>query len=208
MKKIKIILSTVILILVVPILIFSFVILVNSILKPNEVPSFFGWKPFIVLSGSMETEINSGDIAVVKEVDVKEIKENDIIAYNDNGIVTTHRVIEIINEEGITKYKTKGDNNNVEDAGFVLENQIEGKFQFKIAKLGKFAMFVQTPLGMVICLSIPVGLWFLVHTLESKGSKKLQQEAEEKEKELEKKIKELEEKNKELEELKENEGKE
>ena len=80
MKKIKIILSTVILILVVPILIFSFVILVNSILKPNEVPSFFGWKPFIVLSGSMETEINSGDIAVVKEVDVKEIKENDIIA--------------------------------------------------------------------------------------------------------------------------------
>ena len=133
MKKIKIILSTVILILVVPILIFSFVILVNSILKPNEVPSFFGWKPFIVLSGSMETEINSGDIAVVKEVDVKEIKENDINAYNDNGIVTTHRVIEIINEEGITKYKTKGDNNNVEDAGFVLENQIEGKFHFKIA---------------------------------------------------------------------------
>ena len=69
-------------------------------------------------------------------------------------------------------------------------------------------MFVQTPLGMVICLSIPVGLWFLVHTLESKGSKKLQQAAEEKEKELEKKIKELEEKNKELEELKENEGEE
>jgi len=56
MQKAKKILSILILIILIPILLISLVILINSYISPNEVPSFFGWKPFIVLSGSMETQ--------------------------------------------------------------------------------------------------------------------------------------------------------
>ena len=57
MKKIKMIILSVLLILLLPIILINSVIIVNSYIKPNEIPSFFGWKPFIVLSGSMETQI-------------------------------------------------------------------------------------------------------------------------------------------------------
>lgn len=182
-----------------PILFFSLVILINSYTNPEDVPSFFGWKPFIVLSGSMETEIYSGDIAVVKEIEISEIKENDIIAFKENNVVITHRVVDIIEENGTIKYKTKGDNNNIEDNGYVLAEQVEGKYQFKIRRLGNFAIFVQTPIGMIISLSIPLGLLLLIQMIDSRGNKKSQQEAQNKEKELQKRIEQLEKKNKELE---------
>ena len=185
MKIVKKILTSIIMIILCSILFVSGVILINSYTKPNEVPSFFGWKPFIVLSGSMETQIMTGDVAVVKKIDANELKENDIIAFkDDDNIVITHRIIEIIKDEnGNTKYKTKGDNNNDEDDGFVRPEQIEGIYKFRIGKLGNLALFVQTPVGMVICISIPLILLLLLQWKESlkegKVKKDTQKEIEE-----------------------------
>lgn len=197
-SKVKKIVSILILIILLPILFVNGVILVNSFIHPDEIPSFFGWKPFIVLSGSMETEIYSGDLAIVKEVDPEIIKENDVIAFKDGDIVTTHRVIDIIKENGITKYKTKGDNNNVEDNGYVLAEQVEGLFQFKVSKLGNLAMFTQTPIGMIVCLSIPIGLLILIQMSDSKKNKKYQKDSLNKEKDLQREIERLKRQNEEL----------
>ena len=174
MKIVKKILTSIIMIILCSILFVSGVILINSYAKPNEVPSFFGWKPFIVLSGSMETQIMTGDVVVVKEIDANELKENDIIAFKeDDNIVITHRIIEIKKDEnGDTKYKTKGDNNNEEDDGVVNPEQIEGIYKFRIAKLGNFAIFIQTPIGMIVFLSIPLILLLLVQCEESTRERK------------------------------------
>lgn len=194
----KKVISIIVLIILLPILFVNSVILINSFMHPDEIPSFFGWKPFIVLSGSMETEIYSGDLAIVKEVAVEEIKENDIIAFKDNNIVVTHRVIDIIEEDGIKKYKTKGDNNNIEDNGYVLGEQIEGLYKFRIGRLGNLAMFTQTPIGMIICLSIPIGLLLLVQKMDSDKKQKYEKEARNKEKDLQKEIEMLKKQNEEL----------
>ena len=192
MRIVKKILTIVIMIILCSILFVSGVILINSYIKPNEVPSFLGWKPFIVLSGTMETQIMTGDVAVVKKIDANELKENDIIAFkDDDNIVITHRIIEIIKDEnGNTKYKTKGDNNNDEDDGFVRPEQIEGIYKFRIGKLGNLALFVQTPVGMVICISIPLILLLLLQWKESlkegKVKKDTQKEIEELRKQNEK----------------------
>ena len=175
------------------ILFVSGVILINSYAKPNEVPSFFGWKPFIVLSGSMETQILPGDVVVVKEIDAKKLKENDIIAFkDDDNIVITHRIIEIIKDEnGNTKYKTKGDNNNDEDDRFVRPEQIEGIYKFRIGKLGNLALFVQTPVGMVICISIPLILLLLLQWKESLKEGKVKKDTQKEIEELRKQNEEL-----------------
>ena len=188
----KVVLSSIVLVILASILFVSLVILINSYTNPDEVPSFFGWKPFIVLSGSMETEIYSGDVAVVKEVDISKVKENDIIAFKEDNVIITHRVIDIANENGTIKYKTKGDNNNVEDNGYVLAEQVEGKYQFKVRRLGNFAIFAQTPIGIIVCLSIPLGLLLLIQMIDSRGNKKSQKEAQRK---LQKKIELLEKQN-------------
>ena len=195
MGKIKKIISILVVIILIPILFVSVVILANSYIHPNEVPSFFGWKPFIVLSGSMETEIYSGDVAVVKEVNVDELKENDIIAFKTGEIVVTHRIEKVIEENGQMKYITKGDNNKTEDNGYVLPEQVEGKYQFKVSRLGNLAMFAQTPTGIVVCLSIPFICLVLMQITESKKNK---QQNENKENDMKKEIEKLKKQNEEL----------
>ena len=172
MQKLKKILSIIVLIALLPVLIVNSVILINSIKNPDEIPSFCGWKPFIVLSGSMETEIFPGDLVIVKEVDTNTLKKDDIIAFQENQIVITHRIVDVIEENGIRKYVTKGDNNNTKDKGFVFENQVEGLYQFKISGLGNLAIFIQTPIGMVVSLSIPILLLLIVQKTENQKNKK------------------------------------
>lgn len=198
MGKLKKIISIIVLILLLPVLIVNSVILINSYTKPDEIPSFMGWKPFIVLSGSMETEIKTGDIVVVKEVPIEDVKLNDVIAFKEDGIVITHRIVEIKEDNGVKKYITKGDNNNVKDSGFVLKEQIEGVYQFRIEGLGNLAMFIQTPIGMLVCLSIPLGILLLIQMSDNKKIQKEQREKYKKEKDLEKEIEMLRKQNEEL----------
>lgn len=179
MKKV---LNILLLIILFVVLFINSVILISSWINPDEVPSFFGWKPFITLSGSMETEIFAGDLAVVKEVDTSELKVGDVIAFRQGDIVITHRIQEIINQNGRISYITKGDNNNVQDVSPVYEDMIEGKYMFKIAKLGNVAMFMQTPLGMIVIIAIPVLLLLVIQTGKNKkktvDEKKMQEEIE------------------------------
>lgn len=198
MEKLKKVISIILLIILIPILLINGVILINSYIKPNEVPSFLGWKPFIVLSGSMETEIYAGDLAVVKEVDTNTLKKGDIIAFKRGDIVITHRIYDIVQEDGITKYITKGDNNNTEDNGYVLPEQIEGLYQFKISRLGNLAMFVQTPTGMIICLSIPCIILILLQIVDSRKNKKYIEEKSKNQKTMEEEIARLKKENEEL----------
>lgn len=198
MKNFKKIISIIVLIILLPILFISGVILIDSYIHPDEIPSFFGWKPFIVLSGSMESEIYVGDVVVVKEIDTKDLKQGDIIAFKSDDIVVTHRIKEIIEENGQSKYITKGDNNNTEDQGYVLPEQVEGLYQFRISRLGNLAMFVQTPVGMVVCLSIPIILLILVQIVDSKKDKEIINEKANKQKDMEEEIARLKKQNEEL----------
>lgn len=198
MQKFKKILSIIALIVLIPILFVSGVILINSYTQPDKVPSFFGWKPFIVLSGSMETQISVGDVVVVKEIDTDNLKKGDIIAFRDNDIVITHRIDDIITENNETKYITKGDNNNTQDEGYVLPNQIEGIFKFKVSRLGNLAMFIQTPVGMIVCLSIPVLLLAIIEIFDSKNDKEIINQKLNKQKEMEEEIERLRRQNEEL----------
>ena len=86
----------ILLIIMLPILIVNGVILINSYMYPDKIPSFFGYKPFIVLSGSMEPTINTGDLAISKEIDTSTLKVGDIISFKiKDNIVVTHRIVEI-----------------------------------------------------------------------------------------------------------------
>ena len=185
MEKFVKVVTIIVLVILIPIIFVNGVIIADSVIHPDEVPSFFGWKPFIVLSGSMETEIMTGDLVVTKEINTSKLKEGDVIAFKKDGYVTTHRIKSIENVDGETRYITKGDNNNVEDEGYVTEDMVEGIFKSKITGLGNLAMFVQTPSGMVIALSIPLILLILVQVSDGRNDRKnLMKKQDDMEKEL------------------------
>ena len=193
---IKKIICIIAIIIMIPILLISGTILINSILNPNEVPSFFGWKPFIVLSGSMESEIYAGDIAVVKEVDTDEVEEGDIIAFKEGETVITHRVVKQQEIDGKKAFQTKGDNNNEIDANVVYPEQIEGIYKFKVTGLGNVAMFIQTPTGILACLSVPLTLIVIMQITNSKKKKKNREREENENKRLKEEIERLKKQNK------------
>lgn len=191
-RWIKNIFTILVFLILLPILFVSSVFLVNSFINPDEVPSFFGWKPFIVLSGSMQVEIDPGDIAVVKDVDTDTLEVGDIIAYRtSDDVVITHRIIEIQYENDEKQFITKGDNNNTKDDGIVSESQVEGIYVFKISKLGNLAMFIQTPTGIISCLSIPIIILIIAQIIDSRRDKKYFDEQTSKEKQMQEEIEKL-----------------
>ena len=107
-------------------------------IKKDNNASIFGFKQYMVLTGSMEPNYNIGDLIIVKEIRENEIKKGDVITYsigNSNETVS-HRIIDISKKDGNIQYQTKGDNNNAPDTDLVNFNEIQGKVVFKISKLG------------------------------------------------------------------------
>ena len=159
--------------IVIPIIIMSSIIMIKANMYPDKIPDVMGYKPMIVLSGSMETSIYTGDLVVVKMVDAKVLKEEDVIAFrNDANTVTTHRITEIVEENGEKLFRTKGDNNNVVDSKLVEAKDIEGIYLFRIPKLGKMLMILKEPTSLVVILLsiLVVGLIWL-HIIDKKENK-------------------------------------
>lgn len=156
------------------VLLFNIYIMIQAKSSPNKVPSIFGYKPFVVLSGSMEKTINKGDLIFVKTVDSKKLNVGDIIAFrNTDNTVTTHRIKEVVKASNKTCYKTKGDNNNDVDSEITCNNLVEGKYISKISKVGNIVIFVQEPMGFTIMMLTILIICIFIYFL---GSKKIDDE--------------------------------
>lgn len=84
--------------------------------------NFFDMGTLLICSGSMEPELEIGDIIIIKKYDNYEI--GDIVTYlDDDNILVTHRIIEKT-ENG---FVLKGDNNNTKDKEIVNKDIIAGK---------------------------------------------------------------------------------
>ena len=155
MKKVGKVLGYIVISVLVLLVILIGIVFVQKKTNPDEIPTILGYKPFIVLSGSMETELYKGDLAIVKNVDVNDLKVNDIIAFKDtDNYIVTHRIVEIIKDNGVTKFVTKGDNNNIKDSGYVEEDNIEGNYINKISGFGNVLLFMQKPSTLIVTLII------------------------------------------------------
>jgi len=141
---------SVVCVFLVIVLIANVTIAVKSFIYPERVPDLFGYKPFIVLSGSMEPKFLEGDIIVTKVIAPEHVVKGDIITYRtDNNTVVTHRVISVMITDGLTFY-TKGDANRVVDVKPVRAEELEGIYLWHIAGVGKFGIFLKTPIGMLL----------------------------------------------------------
>lgn len=172
------IISVIIYVILVPMIIFNFTLIIKSFINPKETPDFFGYKSFVIVSGSMEPTIMTGDAIFVKEVPQKEIKTNDIISFSQGETIVTHRIIGIVEENGVKRYKTKGDNNNTEDREKITYEQIEGKYQFKINQFGTIIKILKSK----ITLAILVIMIVIISCYRSKMEKKREERKEKRKK--------------------------
>ncbi len=147
--------------------IFLFIILIAFILSvflqrfSNNEFSFFNYRIFSVLTGSMIPKYNVGDILISKEVDPEEIKVGDSVSYlgkegDFKNKVVTHDVIEIVeNEDGTLSFITQGVANDYIDP-VVDEDQIYGIVTSKSYILSTVYGIVSTPTGMYLFIILPI----------------------------------------------------
>lgn len=161
--RILTIVGTVLCIILIPILLINLTLIAKSYINKDEVPSIGGIFPLIVLTDSMYPEIESGDLIICNTAEAGDIKVNDVISFFDpagNGMsIVTHRVIEIVEEDGKIAFRTRGDFNNTEDKELVPAENLVGVYKTRIAGVGHIAMFMQSTAGLIICVVLPIILF-------------------------------------------------
>ena len=179
-QKLLTIIGTILCIILLPILIINVTLIAKSYINTEEVPSLGGVFPMIVLTDSMYPEISAGDLIICNTAEPEEIQVNDVISFFDpmgsGTSVVTHRVLEIVQEDGQLSYRTKGDNNNAEDQVLVPQDNVVGIYRSRIPGLGNVAMFMQTTPGLILCVVCPVLLMVGFDMLRRKKYEKAKQQ--------------------------------
>ena len=96
----------------------------------------FKYGILVIGSESMTGTINIGDTIIYEQYKNQTIKKGDIIIFNNSGIKTIHRVIKIENINKETRYTTKGDANELEDLGYITNENIIGIKKLRIKFIG------------------------------------------------------------------------
>lgn len=182
MKVIKKIVNIIIDIMVVLILLVSAIILTLSLTSQDTgAPNIFGYTLNTIQTASMEPEMYAGDLIVGRSTpDEDNYSVGDIVLFQSSVfseeeqteilVVKCHRIVKIKEENGLTKYLTKGDNNEVSDIetdGWLTSDKILGIYETegykgtKIEGLGSVIDFLQTFWGFFFVIVLPMILFFI-----------------------------------------------
>lgn len=117
----------------------------------------FGYRIFVVATGSMKGTIDEGNLIITKQVKADTLKVRDIITFFSTeasiyGKVNTHRIV------GVSKgaFITKGDANSENDKALVSEDRIIGKVIYHSAFLGFILGALSKPLNMLLFIFLPI----------------------------------------------------
>jgi len=89
-------------------------------------PMLLGWKPVVVLTGSMEPAYKVGGLIYYQKTAFENIEVGDAITFKaGNDSLVTHRVVETDNIS--QSFITKGDSNNTNDNNSVEYVEVAGK---------------------------------------------------------------------------------
>ena len=155
-------------VVLLPLLIINLTLIIKGSLNPDMPPDLFGTAPLAVTTDAMAGEeegcFSDGALIFVKllEEDEKEtLKEGDVITFRSEELFVTYRITEVVRGEdgSVHSFRVIGDQDAKEGVNVPLtvspENVI-GVVTGSVAGLGGFAMFLQTPVGVLVFVGIPV----------------------------------------------------
>ena len=175
-KTLNKIFNVVIDVLVVLILVISVLIVTLSLTsKSSGVPNIFGVAPLSVQTSSMEDTLNPGDLIlseVTNDVGYK-YEVGDVVTFpieiNGEAVLNTHRIVEVIDDESITYYRTQGDNKDTNpqpDEELQTASTIVAKYTgTKIPGVGNVLSFIRTQLGFFLCVLLPMIIFFVYEAI-------------------------------------------
>lgn len=115
-----------------------------------------GVRVLTVQSGSMEPNIKKGSVVLISPSEHYSV--GDVVTFGQiskSEMPITHRIKEVLTQNGKTLFITKGDNNPVQDMLAISQENIIGKVRIEVPYLGYAINFVRNPGGFVALVVIP-----------------------------------------------------
>lgn len=157
LKRVLIIIITIILSLILVFNIYNFICLK---IMHKDLATINGYALLEVVSGSMEPTIKVGDMIII-DTKAERYQKGDIVTFYDiNNAFVTHRIIEIDGKEMVTKGDNKA--NSIDDPTSV--DKIVGKHIYTLGKLGILITSLKSPLVMFMILVIGIIICYLIST--------------------------------------------
>ena len=118
--------------------------------------SVFGYRFFLVKTGSMQGTIDIGDLIITKAPVKDQLKPGDIISFVSSdpdiyGKINTHRIVDIKGEY----FYTKGDASEETDHVPVRFEDIMGVMLYKSTPVGQVITWLEQPLNMFLFVILP-----------------------------------------------------
>src|SRR3989344_3659412 len=110
----------------------------------------------IVQSGSMEPDIKTGSVVIIKPSSNYAV--GDVVTFGKDtkkDIPTTHRIVSSRAVEGVVMFTTKGDANEDKDTNEIRQNDIHGKVLFDVPFFGYIIDLARKPLGFAVLIILP-----------------------------------------------------
>jgi signal peptidase len=154
---------------------FFLIYIIVQLFLPNMSVKVFGFKPYIVITESMEPVISVNDMVVDRKFKLDKAKEGDIVTfladidYNGTKEVVTHYIYSIneVNDTAIIRthrYYAPGET-VVPDTWLLSPDDILGTYWFTLPKVGYLTNYLKSPYGIVtiiINIGIISGIVYLV----------------------------------------------
>jgi len=113
-------------------------------------PLFTPYRIMVVLSGSMAPTLRPGDAVLIRS-GATSIHEGDIVTFQREGQLVTHRVVEVESAQLVTR----GDANNATDPWTVPISAVEGIYVLRLPFLGYLVWFARQPIGWLALVILP-----------------------------------------------------
>ena len=167
----SVIVSTILIVLCIvllPVLACNLTLIIKGSIYPDEPPAVFGIAPFAVTTDDMtgEDEGCFGDgalifIDILTDEEKQALEAGDVVTFRWEGSFVTYRIRSVERDEEtglITSVTAMGDNvsSDVSEPVPVPVEDVVGIYKGGIEGLGAFAMFLQTPVGVLVFVGIPV----------------------------------------------------
>jgi signal peptidase I len=126
-----------------------------------------GLEVFAIRGGSMAPAIPLGAAVIAAHTATDDIAVGDVVTIRaQNGVIYTHRVVEIDASEAEHWLRTKGDANSTADGAPVPASSVVGVVDVTVPLLGFLIGLLSTPVGVVSFLAYAVALLGAIWELE------------------------------------------
>lgn len=136
---------------------------VGNIVDTEKSTSIIGYKPVIVVTGSMEPAIKVNSISLLEYCSIKDLEPGDTVMYKYNNMRITHRVTDIgVDTNGEIYLITKGDANKYQDVTPITAEMVEGKLIRTYNGVAPYISHFMLSPGEINSAAVSQGILFLI----------------------------------------------